>query len=85
MLPLGSMFFICLDTPLLHQLIQLHSLLDLQTLRINMTDTINDLIYRIVAIQFKTKEPRYKNRSSMTKDKIRFINKFGVCLISLNN
>lgn len=31
-------FFIASDTPLLHQLIQLHSLLDLQTLRINMTD-----------------------------------------------
>ena len=48
-------FFIVSDTPLLHQLIQLHSLLDLQTLRINMTSTINDLIYRIVLIQFKTK------------------------------
>lgn len=49
MLPLGSMFFIASETPLLHQLVQLHSLLDLQTLRINMTNTINDLIYRIVA------------------------------------
>ena len=77
-------FFIAPDTPLLHQLIQLHSLLDLQTLRINMTSTIN----RIVAIQSKTKEPRYKHRSSiMTKDKIIFIKiiKFGVVLISLNN
>ena len=53
-------------------------------LRINMTSTIN----RIVAIQSKTKKPRYKHRSSiMTKDKIRFIKiiKFGVVLISLNN
>ncbi|ABE00468.1 hypothetical protein B6U53_07630 [Ligilactobacillus salivarius] len=77
-------FFIASDTPLLHQLIQLHSLLDLQTLRINMTDTVNDLIYRIVAIQSKTKKPRYKHRSSMTKDNInRFIKiiKFGVVLI----
>lgn len=51
-------FFIASDTPLLHQLIQLHSLLDLQTLRINMTNTINNLIYRIVAIQSKIKKPR---------------------------
>ena len=52
MLPLGSMFFfIASKMPLLHQLIQLHSLLDLQTLRINMTSTINNLIYRIVAKQ----------------------------------
>ena len=42
MLPLGSMFFfIASKTPLLHQLIQLHSLPELQTLRINMTSTIN--------------------------------------------
>lgn len=45
--------FIASKTPLFNSLIQLHSLLDLQTLRINMTDTINDLIYRIVAIQNK--------------------------------
>ena len=77
-------FFIASDTPLLHQLIQLHSLLDLQALRINMTNTINDLIYKIVANRNKTKEPRYKHRSSMTKDNInRFIKiiKFGVVLI----
>lgn len=55
MLPLGSMFFIASKTPLLHQLIQLHSLLELHLLRINMTSTINDLIYRIVA---KQKKPR---------------------------
>ena len=67
-------FFIASKTPLFNPLIQLHSLLDLQTLRINMTSSVNDLIYRIVAIQSKTKKPRYKHRSSiMTKDKIRFI------------
>ncbi|OQQ79170.1 hypothetical protein B6U61_07810 [Ligilactobacillus salivarius] len=66
-------FFIASKTPLFNPLIQLHSLLDLQTLRINMTSTVNDLIYRIIAIQSKTKKPRYKYRSSMTKDKIRFI------------
>lgn len=79
MLPLVACFFIASETPLLHQLIQLHSLLELQTLRINMTDTINDLIYRIVSIQ--NKKPRYKHRSSMTKDKIRFI----ICKRSLFN
>ena len=76
-------FFIASKTPLLHQLIQLHSLLDLQTLRMNMTDAVN----KNRSNQNK-KKPRYKHRSSiMTKDKIRFIKiiKFGVVLISLNN
>ena len=53
-----SIFFIASKTPLFNPLIQLHSLLELQTLRINMTSTINDLIYRIVAIQSKIKKPR---------------------------
>ena len=45
---------------------------------------VTDLIYRIVANRNKTKKPRYKHRSSMTKDNInRFIKiiKFGVVLI----
>lgn len=51
---LVACFFICLDTPLFNPLIQLHSLLDLQTLRINMTRANKHVLRHLTPIQYNS-------------------------------